>query len=75
MKKYTLEDKPNFTNGQLVKIDMSCIDLKLNSIKEGIIVGKSVDHIIDMWLIKFNEIISTEYQYMVAAIPHTFIIK
>ncbi len=75
MKKYTLENKPSFTNWQLVKIDMTCISSNFNAIKQGKVVGKSLNGIIDMWLIEFNEIISEEYQYSTAAIPHTFIIE
>ena len=73
MKKYTIENKPDFVDGERVSIDMSCFGFP-PKIALGKVVGKSFTHIIDNWLIEFDEKPSTVYPFKVVPVPHTFII-
>jgi hypothetical protein len=73
MKHYTLENKPNFKDGEIVRVDMSKMGMDMN-IMEGEIVGKSFSHVIDMWLVEFGIQFIPTYPYKVVAIMHTAII-
>jgi len=73
---YTLEDKPNFVDGDLVYIDLRWFAKDFNPpYMPATIVGKSITNIIDMWLVEFNTIISSTYPFSVVAVPHTCIFK
>lgn len=61
----TLINKPNFKNGDQVKVTID--DLVL----EGKIVGKSIEHIIDMWIIQCDAVISKYYPFVCFTAPHT----
>ena len=74
MKRYTLENKPNFQDGELVYVDMSCFGYGTDEIKVGTVVGKSFTHIIDFWLVEFKEDFSPTYPYKVLPVQHTFIL-
>ena len=73
MKYYTLENKPNFKDGEIVEVDMSKMGMDMENMK-GKIVGKSTSHIIDMWLVEFDMQFIPTYPYKVVAIMHTAII-
>jgi len=73
MKKYTLENKPNFKYGDMVSVDMKVMGSDVG-ILTGKIVGKGSEHIIDMWLIEFDRDFSPTYPYKVVSIIHTAII-
>jgi hypothetical protein len=85
MKHYTLENKPNFKYGELVKIDTVCFGGSLHEIWEGEIIGKVSDNIIDYWIVDFKKMLNNDefldknekfknYPYKAMSIPHTFII-
>jgi hypothetical protein len=73
IKHYTLENKPNFKDGDIVKVDMAKMGMDMD-IMEGKIVGKSISHILDMWLVEFDMQFIPTYPYKVVAIMHTAII-
>lgn len=73
MKRYTLENKPDFTDGELVQVDMACFGFP-PKIETGKIVGKSMTHIIDNWLVEFDHTFPPTYPYRVVAVAHTFIL-
>ena len=68
-----MENKPEFVDGERVSVDMSCFGVPPR-IALGKVVGKSFTHIIDTWLIEFDEQPSAIYQFKVVPVPHTFII-
>ena len=76
--RYTLENKPNFTYGDLVLVDMTCFGMsppfQNGGIEMGKIVGKSSDDIIDQWMVEFNHDFSPTYPYRVVRVQHTFIL-
>jgi hypothetical protein len=74
IKHYTLENKPEFNYGDIVKFDCSMWGHGSTEIKTGKIVGRSSDYIIDRWLVEFDDFISESMPFKVAAIQHTFII-
>ena len=74
MKHYTLENKPEFKDGDKIKVDMHCMGYPKNDIRIGIIVGKGMTHVIDHWLVQFDSDFSPTYPYKVVQIQHTFII-
>lgn len=74
MKRYTLENKPDFIYGQKIKIDMSFFGIS-NEIFEGKIVGKSFIHVIDTWLVEFEGDFSPTYPFKVLGVPHTAILQ
>lgn len=78
IKHYTLENKPTFKDGELVKIDMSCFGYPTGyptgDIRIGKVVGKGMTHIIDYWLIEFENDFVPTYPYKVVQIQHTFIV-
>ena len=73
IKHYTLENKPVFKDGEIVKVDMSKMGMDMD-IMTGKIVGKSMSHIIDLWLVEFGIQFIPTYPYKVVAIMHTAII-
>ena len=81
-KRYTLENKPNFMDGEMVEVELACFGFTPESLKEyvlppiltGKIVGKALDHIIDHWLIEFGRHFPS-YPYKVVSVPHTFILN
>ena len=74
IEKYTLEHKPNFTDGELVQVDMNCFGFP-PEILTGKIVGKSFEHIIDTWLVEFPRSFFPTYPFKVVPVQHTFILK
>ena len=65
MNKYTLENKPNFQFGEEVLVDFGFMYMYLDAAPvKGKIVGKSSEHILDVWLIQFDR------DSLVKAIPH-----
>lgn len=76
MKTYTLEDpKPTFKDGEKVRVDMAHFGSESLGVLDGVIVGKTFTHVIDIWLVKFKCDFSPTYPYSVVAIPHTAILK
>jgi hypothetical protein len=73
MKKFTLENKPTFDDGDIVKIDMNGFGLP-PEIRSGKIVGKGMTNIIDIWYIEFENMFGPTYPYKVVGIPHTLIL-
>jgi hypothetical protein len=72
--RYTLEDKPDFFDGELVDVDMSEFGLP-PEILTGKIVGKASTNIVDNWLVEFPRAFPPSYPYQVVSTPHTFILK
>jgi hypothetical protein len=68
-----MEHKPNFKDQEIVKVDMSRLGSD-GGVVNGKIVGKSVVHVIDFWLIEFASHFPS-YPYKVLAVPHTAIIN
>lgn len=58
-------DKPAFRQGDRVEVSLKGMEGR-----RGTVVGKTFDHVIDMWLVDFGEIISEVYPYTTASIPH-----
>lgn len=73
MKHYTIDFKPEFEYGQIVKVDMECIGFPPEH-RTGKIVGKSITELIDLWLVEFENDFGPIYPYKVISIPHTFIL-
>jgi hypothetical protein len=80
MKLYTIENRPQFTDGQPVEVDMTCFGFPKSTfngnptIFTGRVVGKAVSNIIDQWLIEFATAFPPTYPYHVVSVPHTFIV-
>jgi len=74
IKHYTMENKPTFEDGEMVKVDMNCLGYPEGDIRYGKIVGKGMTHVIDHWLIEFENDFAPTYPYKVVQIQHTFII-
>lgn len=75
--RYTLENKPNFYDGEIVEVDMSCFGIQIDEgsdILTGRVVGKSITGIVDQWLIEFAREFRL-YPYKVVSVPHTFILQ
>ena len=72
MKKYTLENKPSFSYGEVVEVDMGCFGLP-PEIMPGIVLGKGMTHIVDQWIVKFDCTFPS-YPYKAMLVQHTFII-
>ncbi len=72
---YTMEAKPTFIDGQVVKVDMERLGCPTYGIMSGKIVGKTFVHVIDTWLIEFNVAFAPTYPFKVLGVPHTAIIK
>ena len=76
MKTYTLIDpKPNFKYGDTVAVNMAHFGIKDLGILPGRIVGKGSEHIIDFWLVEFNQDFGPAYPYRVFSVPHVAILK
>ena len=73
-KHYTLENKPEFKDGDIVRVDMAHLGLPNGTIKQGKIVGKSIINVIDHWMIEFPEYFSDDYKFKVLNIPHVAIL-
>ncbi len=73
MRKYTIENKPDFKQDEIVEIDMSCFGFP-HSVRRGIIVGKSFTNVIDNWLVEFDSDFAPTYPFKVCVVPHTFIL-
>lgn len=73
VKRYTLEEKPDFKDQQSVKVDMASLGCD-EAIMEGKIVGKAMTHIIDYWLVEFPHHFPS-YPFRVLSIPHVSIVK
>lgn len=71
--KYTLENKPSFKDGDFVLVDMGCYGFPDGTNRNGYIVGRASEHIIDMWLVQFDEYPTEYYKFKVLSVPHTFI--
>jgi hypothetical protein len=74
MKRYTLENKPTFHDGEEVEVDMEVLGSLFPKILKGRVVGKSTEHIIDIWLVEFDQTFEL-YPYRVVAVPHIAIIE
>lgn len=74
IKRYTLENKPILKYGDWVKVDMSFFGSELG-IMSGKIVGKSMTHIIDNWLVEFDQDFAPTYPYKVFTVPHVAIVE
>jgi hypothetical protein len=75
IKHYTLTDKPSFKMNQRVSVDMAVMGMPDYGILPGRIVGKSVEHVLDNWLVEFNRDFGPTYPYTVIAILHTAFMK
>jgi hypothetical protein len=69
MKRYTLENKPDFKDGEVVAVDTSVLGISLG-ILPGKIVGKAVSNVIDWWMVEFNAYHFPSYPYKVVSIMH-----
>ena len=74
IKRYTIENKPMFKYGDLVTVDMSFFGSDEGFLM-GKIVGKSMTHIIDNWLVEFGKSFAPTYPYMVFTVPHVAIVE
>ena len=74
IKRYTLENKPKFKDGDVVLVDMSVMGSDAGVIS-GKIVGKGSEHIIDMWMIEFDRDFGPTYPYKVVSVIHTAIVE
>jgi hypothetical protein len=75
IKRYTLENKPKFKDGDLVLVDMDVMGTAPLGILRGKIVGKGTEHIIDMWLVEFEQNFAPTYPFKVVSIIHTAFIE
>ncbi len=71
---YTIEAKPKFHYGDMVEVDMAHLGNDLGILK-GKIVGRGSEHIIDFWLIEFEETFGPTYPFKVVSVPHVAIVK
>ena len=71
---YTLENKPILTDGQIVDVDMARLGTDLGILK-GEVVGRATEHIIDIWMIKFDRAFGPLYPFKVIGVPHTAIVQ
>lgn len=67
------EEKPSFHDGAIVIVDWSFFGGM--GIKSGKIVGKGMTHVIDTWLVEFEEDFGPTYPFKVCGIPHTAMVK
>lgn len=76
IKTYTLGDpKPEFKYGDSVTVDMAHLGSPALGALTGRIVGKGSVHIIDFWLIEFDQDFGPTYPYRVFSVPHVAILK
>ena len=72
---YTLDDpKPVFKRGDTVAVNMAHLGSPGLGILKGKVIGKSMEHIIDMWIVDFDREFP-EYPYSALTIPHVAILK
>jgi hypothetical protein len=75
IKTYTLADKkPDFKDGAIVRVDMDHLGLKDLGVVKGKIVGKASSHVIDFWIVEFEESFGSSYPYRVLSVPHVAIL-
>ena len=72
--KYTLYNKPEFKDGELVLVDMEPLGFP-PEIRQGKIVGKTfvflyTYNVFDTWLVEFDNDFAPTYPYKVVGIPH-----
>lgn len=74
IKRYTLENKPKFKDGEHVFVDMSVLT-GVEGILRGKIVGKGSEHVIDMWLVEFEKDFGPTYPFKVTSVFHTAFVE
>ena len=79
IKRYTLEKKPTFNDGDVIDVDMSVMGADKLGIMRGKVVGKVSDHIIDQWIVDFGQSLNSDknfslYPFKVLAVIHTAIL-
>lgn len=75
IKRYTLENKPKFKDGDLVLVDMAVMGSEPLGILRGKIVGKGSEHVIDMWLVEFEQNFAPTYPFRVLSVIHTAFVE
>ena len=73
MKTYTMANKPIFKYGDQVQVDMAHLGCPPGTLA-GRIVGKGSTHVIDMWLVEFEQDFGPTYPYRVFTVPHVAIL-
>ena len=72
---YTLNDpKPVFKCGDTVAVNMAHLGSPALGILKGKIIGKAMEHAIDMWIVEFEQDFPS-YPYRALTIPHVSILK
>lgn len=74
IKHYTLEDRPLFKMNENVEVNMAMMGMPEFGILNGKIVGKSIEHVLDHWLVDFGRDFP-RYPYNVVAVIHTAFVK
>ena len=74
IKRYTMEEKPCFKDGDQVLVDMAVMGSAPLGIMKGTIVGKGSEHVIDMWLVQFEKNFAPTYPFKVVSVIHTAIV-
>ena len=74
IKRYTMEEKPCFKDGDQVLVDMSVMGNTGLGLLKGKIVGKGMEHVIDFWLVEFEQTFPL-YPFKVVSVIHTAIVK
>jgi hypothetical protein len=77
MKTYTLEKKPNFVNGQWVMVDFAHLGMKEdapNRYIRGQVKGKAIEHIIDYWIVDFEDGLRGITEFQCLSVPHVAIV-
>jgi len=75
IKTYTMSDKkPEFKYGATVKVDMGHLGMANGKVLTGKIVGNGSVHVIDFWLIEFDQDFAPTYPYRVLSVPHVAIL-
>lgn len=67
--KYTLYNKPEFKDGEIIQVDMEHLGFP-PEIRKGKIVGKTFVNVFDTWLVEFDNDFGPTYPYKVVGIPH-----
>jgi hypothetical protein len=80
IKRYTLENKPTFKDGDEVDVDMGVMGASDLGIMRGKVVGKVSDHIIDTWIVDFGQSLNKDknfstYPFKVVGVIHTAIVE
>ena len=76
MKTYTLENKPTFENNEYVNVDMSLFGIKetRKRYETGRITGKSIEGLLDFWIVDFGKMPLLPNGFQAMTVPHTFIV-